>query len=67
MQRGNLLRQWVGLGLILGLLGCSAEPAGSVDPGQQAEAKVYRWKLITTWPKNLPGLGGAGTPCAAPK
>ena len=59
MQRGNLLRQWVGLGLILGLLGCSAEPAGSADSGQQAEAKVYRWKLITTWPKNLPGLGVA--------
>ena len=54
MQRGNLLRQWVGLGLILGLLGCSAEPAGSADPSQQAETKVYRWKLITTWPKNLP-------------
>ena len=59
MKRGNVLRQWVGLGLILGLLGCGAEPAGSVDPGQQAETKVYRWKLITTWPKNLPGLGVA--------
>ena len=22
-------------------------------------AKVYRWKMITTWPKNLPGLGTA--------
>ena len=59
MKRGNVLRQWVGLGLILGLLGCGADPAGSVDPGQQAETKVYRWKLITTWPKNLPGLGVA--------
>ena len=24
-----------------------------------AEVKNYRWKMITTWPKNLPGLGAA--------
>ena len=24
-----------------------------------ADQKVYNWKLITTWPKNLPGLGTA--------
>jgi TRAP-type mannitol/chloroaromatic compound transport system substrate-binding protein len=21
--------------------------------------KVYQWKMVTTWPKNLPGLGTA--------
>ncbi len=28
--------------------------AGTADAGAQ---QVYRWKLITTWPKNLPALG----------
>lgn len=46
---------------MLGVLtfGCSApEPPGgaSVQPEQQ---ETYRWTLITTWPKNLPGLGMA--------
>jgi TRAP-type mannitol/chloroaromatic compound transport system substrate-binding protein len=34
--------------------GAAAEGGAAVDP-----AKVFRWKLITTWPKNLPGLGMA--------
>jgi TRAP-type mannitol/chloroaromatic compound transport system substrate-binding protein len=43
------------------LLGCAdstgggeAGAAGAIDTD-----RVYRWKLITTWPKNLPGLGTA--------
>ena len=41
------------------LVGCgpveqSATPASSATP-----AEIYKWKLITTWPKNLPGLGTA--------
>ena len=41
------------------LVGCgpveqSATPASSATP-----AEIYNWKLITTWPKNLPGLGTA--------
>lgn len=43
---------------------------GCTDPGSDgaagpdaasaaAPAQVFRWKLITTWPKNLPGLGMA--------
>ncbi len=44
---------------LLGLFGCApAEPAGG-GAEAQAPQKVYRWKLITTWPKNLPGLGTA--------
>lgn len=32
-------------------------PAGAtIAAGQQAS---YRWKIVTTWPKNLPGLGSA--------
>ena len=57
MKRSNLLWRWLSLGLVLALIGCGVEPSGSAGAGEQAETKVYRWKLITTWPKNLPGLG----------
>ncbi len=43
------------------LAGCGpsgSTPAGA-ESGAAVEQQVYRWKLITTWPKNLPGLGTA--------
>lgn len=47
----------------LALLGCSGESgsSGTTNPEGAAgpERQVYHWKLITTWPKNLPGLGTA--------
>ncbi len=36
----------------------SASPASASESRKQQQT-VYRWKLITTWPKNLPGLGTA--------
>ncbi|NCF44347.1 MAG: ABC transporter substrate-binding protein [Proteobacteria bacterium] len=33
--------------------------AGANNGNNADDAKVYRWTLITTWPKNLPGLGAA--------
>ncbi|MEC9132745.1 MAG: TRAP transporter substrate-binding protein [Pseudomonadota bacterium] len=45
--------------LMVGLLGCGTEPVNQADPAAANETEVYRWKLITTWPKNLPGLGVA--------
>ncbi len=52
------------LGVVLLAAACS--PAGgsssaSAGDGGAAATKqqVYHWKLITTWPKNLPGLGAA--------
>jgi TRAP-type mannitol/chloroaromatic compound transport system substrate-binding protein len=45
----------------LWLLGCSEGP-GERTPaaaGADTSGQVFRWKLITTWPKNLPGLGVA--------
>jgi TRAP-type mannitol/chloroaromatic compound transport system substrate-binding protein len=42
------------------LASCSGE-GGQDTPaaGPGADTKVYRWTMITTWPKNLPGLGTA--------
>lgn len=35
-----------------------AESASS-DSSQTADQTVYRWSMVTTWPKNFPGLGTA--------
>ncbi|NJN52312.1 MAG: TRAP transporter substrate-binding protein [Gammaproteobacteria bacterium] len=45
--------------LMIGVLSaCGGEkPAASAGPAQPAEA--IHWKLVTTWPKNLPALGTA--------
>ncbi len=48
---------------VLASIGCA--PVASVDDEAGAVVdtadtkEIYRWKLITTWPKNLPGLGTA--------
>jgi TRAP-type mannitol/chloroaromatic compound transport system substrate-binding protein len=45
---------------ILGVIACGPVEQGA-DTSVEAidTTKIYRWKLITTWPKNLPGLGTA--------
>ena len=45
--------------LLIGLLGCADETPNSDSNAEAAAvpAKVYEWKIITTWPKFLPGAG----------
>ena len=51
--------------LTLLLLGCAqqtqqAQEGAQAQQGQEAEAitaQTYEWKMVTTWPKNFPGLG----------
>ena len=48
------------LGLLLGLAACApAEEPAAANTAGAADTQVYEWKMITTWPKNLPGLGAA--------
>lgn len=58
MQRRDFIKQAGGASLAVGagLMGA----AGAV----QAKAQ-YRWKMVTTWPKNFPGLGTAANRLAA--
>ncbi len=50
----------IGFALVVGLLaGCGGNTAGNTVVAGAESSKTYRWKLITTWPKNLPGLGTA--------
>ncbi len=44
---------WVSLGA------CAQEPQKNDSPTVDPNPKVFHWKLLTTWPKNLPGLGMA--------
>jgi TRAP-type mannitol/chloroaromatic compound transport system substrate-binding protein len=56
-DRGGIL---LALLLVIGLTGCGSagEEAGAAAASAPAP-QVFRWKLITTWPKNLPALGMA--------
>ena len=46
--------------LVLGLWATSrAREGDAVTAGSALEVGKYQWKLITTWPKNFPGLGSA--------
>ncbi len=46
------------LAVVLAGCGNAGNEAGGTSPAAR-EKQVFRWKLITTWPKNLPALGMA--------
>lgn len=56
-MRGN----WTAAALLVATLGCEEKPAGETASTTNAAApkETYRWKMVTTWPKNFPGLGTA--------
>jgi TRAP-type mannitol/chloroaromatic compound transport system substrate-binding protein len=59
MNRRNLL---AAMGLALSgflLSGCGAEDKAATAVEKQVEQKTFQWKMVTTWPKNFPGLGEA--------
>ncbi len=42
---------------LLALLNACGEKAATTDGTTAVEAKTFNWKLVTSWPKNFPGLG----------
>ena len=38
-------------------LGATTAVATLGSKRAQADAKKYKWKMVTSWPKNFPGLG----------
>tara|TARA_R110002073_G_scaffold4917_21_gene31195 strand:+ start:24876 stop:25988 length:1113 start_codon:yes stop_codon:yes gene_type:complete len=58
-MRQLMLRILSVLALSFSLLACggSNQEANAVAP--EAAAKTFSWRMVTTWPKNLPGLGRA--------
>jgi len=56
------MSKYVGLLFLVCLVALASGCGGSQDVtvgNHSKSTKVYNWKLITTWPKNLPGLGAA--------
>jgi len=56
--RETMMKKILTFVFLIGLIsGCSGEqkPSNSAD----AEYKTYKWRLVTSWPKNYPGLGMA--------
>lgn len=48
------------LAILLLVAGCGGDKLAATSTGAVAtEQKIYNWKLVTTWPKNYPGLGAA--------
>jgi TRAP-type mannitol/chloroaromatic compound transport system substrate-binding protein len=39
------------------LSACGAKNDQSSDNGNVSQQQTFEWKLVTTWPKNYPGLG----------
>jgi TRAP-type mannitol/chloroaromatic compound transport system substrate-binding protein len=55
----NFLRSTLIIGCAL-LVACGAETESTGVTGEALQAQQnYEWKLVTTWPKNFPGLGEA--------
>ncbi len=57
MQRRDFIKQAGGASLAVG--------AGLMAAGAAQAKAQYRWKMVTTWPKNFPGLGTAANKLAA--
>jgi TRAP-type mannitol/chloroaromatic compound transport system substrate-binding protein len=57
----HMLKRLTLLTLVALISGCGtgADKSDNTDAADAAQARIFHWKLITTWPKNLPGLGRA--------
>ena len=57
--KSNLLRSTLIIVSTL-LVACGGESESTGVAGEAMQAQqTYEWKLVTTWPKNFPGLGEA--------
>ena len=43
--------------ILLGSCGGTQEPVATDRATPAAPQKIYEWRMVTTWPKNLPGMG----------
>ncbi|WP_028303109.1 TRAP transporter substrate-binding protein [Oceanospirillum maris] len=46
------------------LAGCSGTESGSEEKKASIKQETIKWKMVTTWPKNFPGLGTAANSLA---
>jgi TRAP-type mannitol/chloroaromatic compound transport system substrate-binding protein len=46
-----------GLAGTAGLVTACSKPAGTADCSATGTAETFEWKMVTTWPRDFPGLG----------
>ena len=53
------MKKIISLGILLIIISCSGERESSVENEKcfSSGSKTYKWTMVTTWPKNFPGLG----------
>jgi len=56
MNRRNLFGTALALIAAIGLVGCKDDKAAS-EQAAAKPAEIIHWKMVTSWPKNFPGLG----------
>lgn len=61
MNRRNLFGAALALMAAFGLAGCKEDNKAESAPAtaSAAPAQTFQWKMVTSWPKNYPGLGTA--------
>ncbi|KIQ01243.1 MULTISPECIES: TRAP transporter substrate-binding protein [Pseudomonas] len=57
MNRRNLFGAAVALLAAIGLAGCKEDTPAAGQSAAAAKAETFHWKMVTSWPKNYPGLG----------
>ena len=53
------MRVFLSLLMLMLLSSCGSKNAEQQPTANQTSAETFKWKLVTSWPKNYPGLGSA--------
>lgn len=57
MKRRDILAA-AGVGLAAtALAGCKEEAKSAAAPQEGSSSQTFNWKMVTSWPKNFPGVG----------
>ena len=57
-SRKNIMKKFILLPLIILIAGCSNDMDSTIETSTDIE-ETFNWRLVTSWPKNYPGLGMA--------
>ena len=51
-----IMKKFILLPLIILIAGCSNDMDSTIETSTDIE-ETFNWRLVTSWPKNYPGLG----------
>lgn len=54
-----MLKRLFAVLILVALTGCGANEQAGPQDESTAPRQTFKWRMVTTWPKNLPGLGTA--------